>query len=63
MRYLAAIACLCIAGLSAHAKGPVRQWIADHRPGIIIKKPQPHVVTVTPVAWYAPPCPNGQCPR
>lgn len=56
-RFLVAIAAVfALPALSL--AGPVRDWIADHRPGILFAKP--------PAIWIIPesgcPCAPGQCP-
>ena len=75
MRYMLAICVLSLTTLTASA-GPLRQWIHDHRPGVLIPKRGDVVIETapqfqqTPMFYYTqqpqpascPSCANGSCP-
>ena len=72
-KFIVSLAALAFLAAPSFGKGPIRQWIHDHRPGILIPKetlvvvieptPAPQVVWNTPVYYTpCPTCPNGQCP-
>lgn len=53
MRYLAVLALLVMTSLTASA-GPLRDWVREHRPGILIPKPQPAYFEPAPAIQQAP---------
>ena len=59
MRYMLAICVLSLTTLTASA-GPLRQWIHDHRPGVLIPKRDVVIETApqfqqTPMFYYTQP--------
>lgn len=62
---LAILVLVCLGGVAT--AGPIRNWIENHRPGIIIPKrsynPQPiGPIYVQPGCPNCPTCPGGTCP-
>ena len=70
MRLALALVVVAFCSSSAEASGPIRRWVAEHRPGILFKKKSAGCAKAAPAVAAAPctsctppcPCPAGACP-